>query len=222
MIKDFEPRLYQQTILATACEKNTLVVLPTGLGKTFVFLMLAAQRLIKYPDSKILFLGPTRPLITQYRDMFLKHFDMDKEKLAVFTGHVSPEKREKLWKSSQIIFSTPQGLENDIISDRIRLDDISLMGFDEAHRATGDYAYVWIAKQYMKKSRFPRIIGLTASPGSDIEKISEVVKNLHIEDVEIRTDEDPDVKPYIQDIKIKWIYVTLPDHFKKIQEYLKN
>src|SRR3990167_7625415 len=66
MIKNFEPRLYQQTILNTASEKNTLVVLPTGMGKTNIFLMLAAHRLNQFPNSKILFIGPTKPLIDQY------------------------------------------------------------------------------------------------------------------------------------------------------------
>ena len=51
MIKNFKPRLYQETILATASLKNTLVVLPTGLGKTNIFIMLAAQRLKQYPKS---------------------------------------------------------------------------------------------------------------------------------------------------------------------------
>ena len=50
MIKNFEPRLYQETILNTAAEKNTLVVLPTGMGKTNIFLMLSAQRLKQFPN----------------------------------------------------------------------------------------------------------------------------------------------------------------------------
>ena len=70
MIKGFEPRLYQETILNTSAMKNTLVVLPTGMGKTNVFLMLAAQRLKQYPKSKVLFIGPTKPLIDQYLDVF--------------------------------------------------------------------------------------------------------------------------------------------------------
>ncbi len=222
MIKDFQPRLYQQTILATATEKNLLVVLPTGLGKTYVFLMLAAHRLDKFPNSKILLLGPTRPLITQYYELFLKHFEISKEEMAIFTGFVKPDEREKLWKNAKIVFSTPQGLENDIISNKITLEDVSLLGFDEAHRAIGEYSYVWVAKQYMKKAKYPRIIGMTASPGSDLETISQVCKNLFIEDVEIRTEEDPDVKPYLQDVKIKWIYVELPKHFKEIQKFLSG
>ena len=150
MIKNFKPRLYQESILNTTVNKNTLVVLPTGLGKTNVFLMLAALRLKMYPSSKILFVGPTKPLIDQYLEVFKRFFDIPEEKMAVFTGMVKPEKRKELWKTSKIIFSTPQGLENDIISKRINLEEVSLLGVDEAHRAVGNYAYVFVAKQYQK------------------------------------------------------------------------
>ncbi|MBI2652510.1 DEAD/DEAH box helicase [Candidatus Woesearchaeota archaeon] len=220
MIKNFEPRLYQQTIFATAAEKNTLVVLPTGMGKTNIFLMLAAQRLKQYPTSKVLFIGPTRPLIEQYLNVFKEHFEINESDMAVFTGMISPEKRALLWKNAKIIFSTPQGLENDIISCRINLEEVCLLGVDEAHRAVGDYAYVFVAKQFMKLSRFPRIIALTASPGSDMDKIQEVCKNLFIEDIEVRTDEDIDVKPYIQEMQIEWVNVELPRIFTDIQRFL--
>ncbi|MBU0614483.1 MAG: DEAD/DEAH box helicase [Nanoarchaeota archaeon] len=217
----FEPRLYQQTIFNSCTGKNTLVVLPTGMGKTNIFLMLAAHRLKLYPNSKILFIGPTRPLIDQYLESFKKDFEISESQLAVFTGNVKPEKREELWKSSKIIFSTPQGLENDIISRRIKLEEVSLLGVDEAHRAVGDYAYVFVAKQYQEKAHYPRILALTASPGSDIETISEVCKNLYIEDIEVRTDDDPDVKPYIQDINIEWVKVDLPQNLLDTHKYLK-
>ncbi|HLC60432.1 MAG TPA: DEAD/DEAH box helicase [Candidatus Nanoarchaeia archaeon] len=220
MIKNFEPRLYQETILNTAAEKNTLVVLPTGMGKTNIFLMLSAQRLKQFPNSKILFIGPTKPLIDQYMAVFKEHFEIDENKMSVFTGMISPEKRGELWKKSKIIFSTPQGLENDIISNRINLAEVCLLGVDEAHRAVGDYAYVFVAKQFMKLSNFPRIIALTASPGSDMEKIQEVCKNLFIEDIEVRTDEDPDVKPYVQEIHTEWVNVELPRVFIDIQKFL--
>lgn len=222
MIKDFEPRLYQQTIFATAVKYNTLVVLPTGMGKTNVFLMLAAQRLKQYPKSKILLIGPTRPLIEQYMSVFKKHFEIDDANLAIFTGHVAPKKREELWEKCQVFFSTPQGLENDIISKRIKLEEVSLLGVDEAHRAVGDYAYVFVAKQYIKKATHPRILAMTASPGSDLDKISEVVRNLHVEEIEVRTDEDPDVREYIQEIDIKWVSVKLPAIFSDAKKYLED
>ena len=56
-IKNFEPRLYQETIFETAVKKNTLVVLPTGMGKTAIALMLASHRLTQFPESKILILS---------------------------------------------------------------------------------------------------------------------------------------------------------------------
>lgn len=222
MIKNFTPRLYQETILASAVNKNTLVVLPTGMGKTNVFLMLAAQRLRQYPSSKILFIGPTKPLIDQYLDVFKNNFEIKEEDMAVFTGMVKPEKRAELWKKCRIIFSTPQGLENDIISRRINLEEVSLLGVDEAHRAVGDYAYVFVAKQYNKLAKYPRILALTASPGSDMEKIKEICKNLFIENIEVRTEQDPDVKPYVQEMRIDWIKVKLPPVFIEVQKYLKD
>jgi len=222
VIRDFTPRLYQESILDSASRRNTLIVLPTGLGKTNIFLMLAAHRLTLYPDSKVLFLGPTRPLIEQYYEVFRKHLQIDQEKLAIFTGFVAPQKRAELWKSSQVVFSTPQGIENDIISGRIRLEEVCLLGFDEAHRAVGDYAYVFLARQFMKAARFPLITGLTASPGSDLEKINEVLVNLFIENIEVRTDEDADVRPYIQEIEIRWVKVELPKPFIEIQQHFKE
>ncbi|MBW3003065.1 DEAD/DEAH box helicase [Candidatus Woesearchaeota archaeon] len=221
MLKNFTPRLYQETIFSTCANYNTLVVLPTGLGKTNIFLMLAAQRLNQYPNSKIMLIGPTRPLIDQYFLVFMKHFNLPEDKMAIFTGHVPPEKRKDLWRTSQIIFSTPQGLENDILSNRIDLKDVSLIGFDEAHKSVGDYSTVFIAKQYTKLGRHPRILAMTASPGSDIEKITEVCQNLFIEKIEVRTDKDPDVKPYVKEIDVEWIKVDLPESFKKIQKFLE-
>jgi Fanconi anemia group M protein len=222
MIKDFKPRLYQETIAASCVNYNSLVVLPTGLGKTNIFLMLAAQRLAQYPNSKILLLGPTRPLIEQYKEVFLKYFEVDPKKVAMLTGQISPQKRQKIFTDSKIIVSTPQGLENDIISDKVNLSDVSLLGFDEAHKATGDYSYVWIAKQYQERSNHPRILGLTASPGSDLEKINEICTNLQIENIEVRTDLDLDVKPYIKDIKLHWVKVELPPEFVEIKKYLES
>ncbi len=220
MIKDFTPRLYQQTIFSTCVSNNTLVVLPTGLGKTNILMMMAAHRLKQYPDSKILVLAPTRPLIEQHMKTFKKHLEIDETKFSLLTGQVPSEKRKELFNSSQLIFSTPQGVENDLISKKISLKDVSLIAFDEAHKAVGDYSYVFIAKQYDAQATRPRVLALTASPGSDIEKIKEVCNNLLIEELEIRTEKDPDVKPYIKPLEIEWVKVQLSPAFKKISEYL--
>ncbi|MBS3116870.1 DEAD/DEAH box helicase [Candidatus Woesearchaeota archaeon] len=222
MIKNFTPRLYQQTILSTAAQKNTLVVLPTGLGKTAIAFLVAAHRLHHYPHSKILMLAPTKPLCEQHLQTFRTHIEIPVEKFVLFTGSVNPEKRGELWKEAQIIISTPQGLENDVINRRVKLEEVSLLIFDEAHHATGDYSYVWLAQQYEKICHFPLILALTASPGSDLEKIKEICKNLRIEKVELRTEKDADVREYVQPIKIHWENVDFPEEFKKIQSFLKT
>ncbi len=220
MLRGFKPRLYQETILATASLKNTLVVLPTGMGKTGVALLLSVQRLKQHPDSKVIILAPTKPLAEQHLNTFREFSSISEDELVLFTGEVAPKLREELYENVRIIFSTPQGLENDIIGDKIDLKNVSLVVFDEAHRAVGDYSYVFLAKQYQRKAEWPRILALTASPGSDSEKISEVCKNLFIEAVEIRTENDPDVKPYIQDVEIKTIRVELTEELKKIKTLL--
>jgi Fanconi anemia group M protein len=222
MLRGFTPRLYQETILSTAVMKNTLVVLPTGMGKTGIALLLSVQRLKQYPQSKILILAPTKPLAEQHLTTFKQALNAPEEKFTLFTGAVSPEKRAEIWKTAQIIFSTPQGLENDIIGDKMDLSKVSLLVFDEAHRATGDYSYVFIAKQYRKRADWPRILALTASPGSEVTKIEEVCSNLSIEAVEIRTEKDPDVQPYVQQVDLNWVKVELPEEFKRIKRLLDS
>jgi ERCC4-related helicase len=199
MNPEFKPRLYQETIFDAAAKSNTLVVLPTGLGKTAIAAMMISHRISNYPGSKALFLAPTKPL---------------------FTGSVSPEKRKEMWEKSDVVVSTPQGLENDVIGRKIKLEDVSLLVFDECHRAVGDYAYVYIAKNYAEHAKHARILALTASPGSDAEKILEVCANLHIEDVEYRSSEAKDVSPYVQDMDVTYVKVELPDELKKIKSFL--
>lgn len=220
LLTDVTPRLYQETILNTCALDNTLVVLPTGLGKTLIAMMLAAQRLTQYPDTKILVLAPTKPLVEQHHKSFLAHFVPEAGSHAVFTGDVSPEKRAQIWKETTFVYATPQSLENDILSNRISFSEVSLVIFDEAHHAVGDYAYVYLAKRYDETARYPRALGLTASPGANVEHIIEVCKNLNIREIEVRSTEDPDVAPYMQDTYINWIHVELTPEMLEIKKNL--
>ena len=221
-IKNFEPRLYQQTIMASCARANCLVILPTGLGKTKTAIMTAVQRLNSFPKSKILFLTVTKPLVDQIFSEIKDCVEIDENKIVMFTGMVEPEKRQEQWKSAVFVISTPQCIQNDIITGKINLDEVSLLIADEAHNAVKDYAYTWIAQQYYKKAQFPRIVGLTASPGSDMEKIREVCENLFIEEIEARTDDSPDVAPYVKEIEMKWVEVELPPPFLEVQAYIKS
>ncbi|MFQ6050340.1 MAG: DEAD/DEAH box helicase [Candidatus Hydrothermarchaeota archaeon] len=214
-----KPRLYQEAIAYSASKANTLVVLPTGTGKTLISLLLSAHRLKR---GKVIVLAPSKPLVSQHMNTFKKYLNIREEELGLFTGEIPPEKRKELWGKKKIVFATPQVVENDIISRRVSLEDFSLIVFDEAHRGVGNYAYTFIAKNYVETARDPLILGLTASPGGEVEKIDEVRKNLFIENVEIRTELDSDLKPYVKPIKTNWIRIDLPEEFKEIKKILEN
>ncbi len=216
-----ELRDYQENILNTARSKNTLVVLPTGIGKTFIAVMLAAERLQAFPDSKALILAPTKPLAAQHQKVFQNVFNIPEDKIILLTGHIPAEKRKEFYEAARIISATPQTVQNDLRSGTADLSDFSLLIVDECHRSVKKYAYPEVAKAYRGKSLHPRILALTASPSSDESKIREICTSLFIDAVEIRSEKDSDVLTYMKDIDIETVRVDLSNNLKKIQENLK-
>ena len=218
-----EEREYQKKIFQVCKDYNTLVILPTGMGKTIIALLLAAHRLNEYEDSKVFFLAPTKPLVHQHRQLFLKHLDeIDKTRLIVITGDIPPDIRKNKYKFGKIIFVTPQTLQNDLIQGRVSLEDVSLIIFDECHRAIGKYPYVFIAKKYIEDSKYPRILGITASPGSDIERIKKIIENLFIEKIEIRVGYERDIRKYMKPLEIKREIIEFSEEEKEIDQLLKK
>ncbi|MFX1256984.1 MAG: DEAD/DEAH box helicase [Promethearchaeota archaeon] len=213
-------RAYQENILINCLNRNSLVVIPTGLGKTIIGLMLAVHRLMEKPSSKVIFLAPTKPLVDQHYKSFLEFTLLPPESLKAITGTTAPEKRKNLWEDTTIAFMTPQVLQNDIISNLYSIKNVSLIIFDECHRAVGDYAYCFIARKYKDASKYPQILGITASPGSTEEKINEIKQNLYSNHVEIRTEKDSDVKPYIHSVDNEWIKIKLPEEFLELRNIL--
>ncbi|MFB6265477.1 MAG: DEAD/DEAH box helicase, partial [Candidatus Nanohaloarchaea archaeon] len=217
-----EARTYQEVIAASALEENTIVVLPTGLGKTAIGILVAAERLEQSPNSRILMLAPTKPLAEQHRNEFERCLEVDTDIFEVLTGETRPEKREEVWKEVGAFFGTPQTVENDIINGRVDLSDFSLVIFDEVHRATGEYPYKFIAEKYVDQADDPRILGLTASPGGEREKIERVADNLYVENFETRTEEDPDVEPYVEEKETNWVKVQLDRNFERVKKQLEQ
>ena len=216
-----EFRQYQENIATSASKANTLAVLPTGLGKTIIALLVIAEEL-KKEKNKILFLAPTKPLVLQHAQFLKQFLTMDDESIDVFTGEISPEKRKTQWKNARIIVSTPQVIENDLISKQIDLKDVSFIVFDEVHRTVGNYSYVFVSEIYQKQREERLVLGMTASPGNDLSKILEVCKNLEIKNIEIRTKYDPDVRPYVHDMNIQWKEIPLPKEFSHVIQLLRK
>lgn len=219
LLKDdtVERRKYQVTIAEAAKKDSLMVVLPTGLGKTTVALLVLVDRLSK---GKVLFLAPTRPLVEQHSTFLKEVLNLDEPLIKTFTGSILAAKRGTLWDDARIIVSTPQIIENDLLSNRISLSDVALLIFDECHRAVGNYSYVYIAEKYAEQAKEPRVLGMTASPGSDREKIQEICTSLCVNRVESRTEYDHDVAPYIFKKGFEWRAVEVPAELKKQKRIL--
>ncbi|MEK6915222.1 MAG: DEAD/DEAH box helicase [Nanoarchaeota archaeon] len=221
-LRDISPREYQKSIVKTARDYNTLVILPTGIGKTLIALMLSIERIKKFPGKKVLILAPTKPLVEQHLESFNKQLPELFAETNIFTGAVNPHNRKRIWRSAEIIFSTPQCVANDIKNNLYGLEDVSLLVIDEAHRCLKNYDYTFIANTYKNQATNQRILGLTASPGSEKNKVHEICKNLDIDKLEVRTRDSEDVKPYLQELEFKKQEVPFPKEFIEIRVLLKR
>ena len=222
LARDFiERRLYQIRLAGTARDSHTLVCLPTGLGKTTVSLLVTAERLQEV-GGKSLFLAPTKPLVQQHADFYREALEIPDDDIVVFTGEVRPDDRAELWESARIVIATPQVVENDLVGNRVSLRDVTHLTFDECHRATGDYAYVYIAERYHADAADPLVTGMSASPGGDEEAILEVCANLGLDEVAVMTEDDADVDEYTYDTDVEWERIDLPDEVLAIRDALNE
>jgi Fanconi anemia group M protein len=213
-----EDRSYQESIARTAVDRNTLVVLPTGLGKTAIALRVIAEYLRRAPTESVLFLAPTRPLVVQHAKSVARTL-LAPEPL-VLTGAIAPERRAALLRPPQVVAATPQVIGNDLATGGFPLDTFSLIVFDEAHRAVGDYPYVAIAKANREGPR-ARVLAMTASPGGNRRRIREVWASLGIERFEYRTELSPDVAPYIHGIGVETVPMSVPPEVRYLAILLR-
>ena len=216
-----EQRLYQLQLAGTARDTDTLICLPTGLGKTTVSLLVTAARL-NSTGGTALFLAPTKPLVRQHVEFYRNALTIPDEDIVVFTGEVSPDERAALWDDAQVVIATPQVIENDLIGNRISLHSVTHLTFDECHRATGEYAYVYIAERYHDDATNPRVTGMSASPGSDKEEIVTVCHNIGVSAVEVMTEDDADVDEYTYTTDVEWKHIELPDEIIQIRDALND
>ena len=203
-----EARSYQTAIADSALSANTLVVLPTGMGKTAVALLVAADRIDR---GKVLMLAPTKPLVEQHLRYFSKNLLLDEGDVVMFTGSTASPKRVAAWNAARFVIATPEVIKNDLIAERYDLRDVSLLIVDECHRTVGNYAYVFIGRRYNETAAAPLVLGMTASPGSDREHVAEICEHLSITAVESRVETDPDVRPYVHERDLEYMTLELPE-----------
>jgi len=215
-------RAYQIRIAESAIGRNTLVVLPTALGKTMIAAYLAAHYLLNYADRKVLVMAPTRPLVHQHFNAFISVLRIKPSEAKILTGEVEPAYRLHWWRDPgvKIFFATPEVVRNDLDMG-LNLRNFSLLVFDEAHRARKSYAYSVVAEAYMRQSPCPVILGLTASPGGDEGKVREIVDKLFIEHIEYRSESDEDVRKYVHGVETEYKVVEPPQSYGKYVQALR-
>jgi len=219
-------REYQNIIVEKALYKNSLIVVPTSLGKTIITLLICIDILYNWKKSKILILAPTRPLVRQHLNLF-KRFTKIENICFGLTGKISPDIRKTIWKSRSIrvFFATPELVKNDLDNNLLEKDEFYLIVFDEAHRAVKNYSYTQISKKFYDNKdskKIPMQLALSASPGSSKEKIQEICSNLYIEQTIIKSEDDKDVLPYIYNIDIEHKRFDIDTKHKEISSIIQS
>jgi ATP-dependent DNA helicase MPH1 len=211
-------RDYQFSIVRNGLFNNLLVALPTGLGKTFI----AATIMFNYyrwtENAQIIFVAPTKPLVAQQVDACFKIVGIPRSETTMLTGEQATGLRAEEWLEKRVFFMTPQTLVNDLSSGIADPKKIVLLVVDEAHRATGNYAYVKVVEFMRRFNKSFRILALTATPGASVEAVQEVIDNLEISKVEIRTEESIDIQPFVHRRNIDQILLDPSDEITMAKE----
>jgi ATP-dependent DNA helicase MPH1 len=190
-------RDYQYNIVSRGLFHNLLVALPTGLGKTFI----AATMILNFyrwtQDAQIIFVAPTKPLVAQQVEACFNIAGIPRSQTTMLTGEVQAGLRAEEWNNKRVFFMTPQTLINDLKQGACDPKRIVLIVIDEAHRATGGYAYVEVVKFIRRFNESFRVLALTATPGGTVEAVQKVIDGLDISRCEIRTEQSLDLREYV-------------------------
>jgi len=198
-----EPRDYQIQIAEEVKYKNSLIVLPTSLGKTICALYVIDQH---YERGKVLLMAPTKPLIDQHIAFLRANYLIPPEDFLILSGNIPPKTRPEMWKNAKVIIATPQVIHNDLKNNRYTLSNVSLIVFDECHRCSGDYSYAPIADYYTEQNPNGCILGMTATLPKELDYIIEKFKIVTIAE---RSVQSADVKEYTHEKTTKPIFVHL-------------
>ncbi|KRZ75857.1 Fanconi anemia group M protein [Trichinella papuae] len=200
-------RQYQFEIAAKALYYNTLVTLPTGLGKTLIAAVVMYNFYRWYPSGKIVFMAPTKPLVAQQVEACYKIMGVPNEAVAEMTGCKNPASRKLEWETKRMFFLTPQVFLNDLSRLACPVTDVKCLVVDEAHRATGNHAYCQVINEMIKYGSHFRVLALSATPGSDLKMVQQVIENLLIANLEIRSEDSAELQQYTHNRAIKKIVV---------------
>lgn len=206
---NFEVRDYQFNIVRHALYRNLLVALPTGLGKTFIALTVMLNFHRWFPRSKIIFMAPTRPLVAQQIKACCGVTGILSAVVATLLDKAK-RNRQQIWDSKTVFFTTPQVVENDLLTGVLDARLVVLLVIDEAHRSKGNYLYHNVVKLINRAHRLYRILALTATPAADVEGVQQIIDNLSISRIEVRTEHSIDIVPHLKRKRVERFLLTSP------------
>ncbi|XP_077522214.1 FA complementation group M isoform X1 [Amblyomma americanum] len=214
---NYPVRSYQFNIVQTALFKNTMVILPTGLGKTFIAAVVMYNFYRWYPTGKIVFMAPTRPLVAQQIEACYNIMGIPLDDTMEMTGTVPAGQRAQGWRERRVFFLTPQVMMNDLLRNALRPQDVKCLVIDEAHKALGSYSYCQVVQEIIKYNNQFRVLALSATPGTDVKAVRSVLENLMISHVELRTEESLDIQQYTQKRTIDKVVVPLGEEIGELK-----
>ncbi|XP_071490494.1 ATP-dependent RNA helicase DHX58-like [Diadema antillarum] len=174
-VKEFSLFDYQQELAEPALKgKNTIIVAPTGSGKTRVAVGIAKSVLENNHGAsprprRVVFVVNKVPLVEQQKSAFQEFITA--EEVVGISGNMSAQvPLEELLEQSSVVILTAQILVNGI-NEGLSLNKIGLLILDECHNTQKGNAYNAVMAEYRKIKRekpeelLPQVVGLTASLG---------------------------------------------------------
>ena len=140
-------RDYQFNIVKKCLFKNTLVCLPTGLGKTFIAAVVMYNFYRWYPQGKVVFLAPTKPLVAQQIEACYGVMGISQSHTAEMTGSMAPKERQQRWIDKCRVLPDSAGDAERSRSWHLPSHCcVSCVVFDEAHKALGNHSYCQVGQ----------------------------------------------------------------------------
>mmetsp|Transcript_33082 Transcript_33082/g.129991 ORF Transcript_33082/g.129991 Transcript_33082/m.129991 type:complete len:317 (-) Transcript_33082:347-1297(-) len=117
-------REYQFDMVKSCLVTNTMVCLPTGLGKTFIAAVVMYNYWRWFPKGKIVFVAPTKPLVRQQIQACYDITGLPSDQKIEMTGATIQKKRRALWRKKRVFFLTPQVVTNDLLRGDCPADQV--------------------------------------------------------------------------------------------------
>ncbi len=137
-------RFSQYQITRKALSHNTLVALPTGLGKTLIAAVVMYNYWRWYPTGQIIFMAPTKPLVEQQMEACHRFTDIPQSDMVKITGTTVASKRGVNYAQHRIFFATPQSIVSDIQRSALKPERVHMQRNEDEDEDENGRVWIWV------------------------------------------------------------------------------